>query len=93
MVHNPVDDRRGHVVVAEHGSPPGELNIRRDDQTAVLVTVRYHLEQQSCPLGIDREVAQLVDLCRCRHRLTYAESATMPRVLPGCAVGQRFEWL
>jgi hypothetical protein len=49
VVHNPVNDGGSHVVIAEHGSPPGELQVCGDDQAAFFVAVRYDLEEQlSC---------------------------------------------
>ena len=79
MVDDPVDDCGGHVVVSEDGSPAGEFQVGGQDEAAFLVGLGDDLEQQPCALGIDREVAQLIDLCRYRHRSTYADMVTMPR--------------
>jgi hypothetical protein len=38
----------------------------------------------------DREHADVVDLCRARHRLTYADTATMPRACSWALVGKEF---
>lgn len=85
VVDQTVDDGGGHVVVTEHCSPAGELQISGDDQAAFFVPVSDDLEQEPSPFGVDREVAQLVDLCGCPHSLTYAEPATMPRLPPARA--------
>lgn len=61
MVHQSVDNGGGHVVVAEHGSPAGKLQICGDDQAAFFIPVRDHLEQQPGTFGIDRKVAQFVN--------------------------------
>ena len=61
MVDDPADDRGGHVVVAEDGAPAGELEIRGDDQAALLVGVGDDLEQESGAFGVDGEVAEFVD--------------------------------
>jgi hypothetical protein len=61
MVHNSVNDGGSHVVIAEHGSPPGELQVCGDDQAAFSVAVRYDLEEQPGSFGIDRQVSQFVN--------------------------------
>ena len=61
MVHDAVDDRGGHVPVAEHVAPPAELEIRGEDDAAGLVAVRAGLEQESGPVDVDGQVAELVD--------------------------------
>lgn len=39
MVRLPVDDGRGYVVIAEHRSPPGNLQICGDDQATLFMPV------------------------------------------------------
>ena len=61
VVHGAVDQRGGHVLVAEHASPAGELDVRGVDDAPGLVGIRYDLEQESGTLLVDRHVAELVD--------------------------------
>ena len=46
VVHGAVDQRGGHVLVAEHASPAGELDVRGVDDAPGLVGIRYDLEQE-----------------------------------------------
>ena len=61
VVHGAVDQRGGHVLVAEHAPPAGELDVRGVDDTPGLVGIRYDLEQEPGTLLVDRHVAELVD--------------------------------
>ena len=61
VVHGAVDQRGGHVLVAEHAPPAGELDVRGVDDTPGLVGIRYDLEQEPGALLVDRHVAELVD--------------------------------
>ena len=49
VVHGAVDQRGGHVLVAEHASPAGELDVRGVDHAPGLVGIRYDLEQEPGP--------------------------------------------
>ena len=61
VAHGAVDQRGGHVLVAEHASPAGELDVRGVDHAPGLVGIRYDLEQEPGALLVDRHVAELVD--------------------------------
>lgn len=61
VVHDAVDERGGELVVAEHDSPFGELDVGGDHQAPLLVAVAQHLEQQPRPLPVERDVSELVD--------------------------------
>lgn len=61
MVDDSIDDRCGHVVVAEHGSPPGELEVRGQDQAAFLIRIGDDLEEEPGAFGVDGQVSELVD--------------------------------
>lgn len=65
--------------------PQRKLQVGGDDQAALFIPVSDDLEQQSGTLGVDRKVAQFIDLCGHPHRSIYAEPATMPRLPPGRA--------
>ena len=60
-MHDAVDDRGGHVAVSEHLAPPSKLQIRTERHAPLLVGIRDDLEQESGPVDIDGQVAQLVD--------------------------------
>ena len=61
MVHDAVDDRGGHVSVVEHLAPPSELQVRGEHHAPLLVGIRDDLEQESGPVDVDGQIAQLVD--------------------------------
>jgi hypothetical protein len=69
----------GDGVVAEDLAPAAEGLVRGDDQGGSFVAGRDELEEQVRGFGLERDVADLVDLCGYPHRSTYAETATMPR--------------
>lgn len=51
----------GHVPVAEHVAPPAGLEVRGEDDAAGLVAVRAGLKQESGPVDVDAQAAELVD--------------------------------
>ncbi len=61
VVDDAVDDRGGHVPVAEHVAPSAGLEVRGGDDAAGLVAVRAGLEQEPGPVDVDGQVAELVD--------------------------------
>lgn len=61
VVDDAVDDRGGHVPVAEHVAPSAGLEVRGEDDAAGLVAVRAGLEQKPGPVDVDGQVAELVD--------------------------------
>lgn len=61
MMDDAVDDRGGHVPVAEHIAPSAGLEVRGEDDAAGLVAVRAGLEQEAGPVDVDGQVAGLVD--------------------------------
>ena len=46
VMDDSVDDGGGHGVIAEYGSPAGELEVGGDDQATFLVAVGDELEQE-----------------------------------------------
>ena len=60
MVDDAVDHGRRHLVVAEDGAPPRELEVRGENDGLPLVCLRDHLEQQPRPVGVERKEPQLV---------------------------------
>lgn len=54
VVHDAVDDGRSHLVVPEHPSPAGELQVGRDDHALALVGVGEDLEDEARPVAIER---------------------------------------
>lgn len=61
VVDDAVDDRGGHVPVAEHVAPSAGLEVRGEDDAAGLVAVRAGLEQKPGPVDVDGQIAELVD--------------------------------
>lgn len=60
MVHDAVYHRGRHLVVAEDGTPPRELEVGGEDDGLALICLRDHLEQQPRPVGVERQEPQLV---------------------------------
>ena len=60
VVDQPVDDGRGELVVAEHGAPLAELDVRGHDHAPLLVAVAHHLEEQPRSLYVQGHVAEFV---------------------------------
>jgi hypothetical protein len=79
VVDEPVDHGGGDDVVAEHFAPASEGFVGGDDQGGAFVAGGDELEEQVGGFRFERDVADLVDLCGCPHRSTYAETANMPR--------------
>ncbi len=61
VVDDAVDDRGGHVTVAEHVAPPAEFQVRSEHHAPGLVAVGYDLEQEARALDVDGQVAQFVN--------------------------------
>ena len=59
MMDDAVDDRGGHVPVAEHVAPSAGLEVRVGDDAAGLVAVRAGLEQEAGPVDVDGQMAGL----------------------------------
>src|SRR5437879_1161805 len=78
VVDEAVDHRGGHDVVAEDLAPPAEDLVAGHDQRRAFVAGGDELEEQVRGLVLERDIANFVDLCRRRHRWTYAEAGTMP---------------
>ena len=79
VVHQAVDGGAGDDVIAEGFTPAGERQVGRDDHRPGLIARGDELEEQRRAGGVQREVAQFVDLCGYPNRSTYADTATMPR--------------
>ena len=78
-----VGDRFGHQLVEA-----GRVQVRRQRDGAFLVGGIDNAVERFGGLCRDWEQSDVVDLCRCRHRLTYAEPGTMPSMIEGI-VGER----
>ena len=79
VVDDAVDHCGGDGLVSEDGAPAGEWQVAGQDQGCVFVAGRDELEEQVRGVLLEREVADLVDLCGYPHRSTYAEPVTMSR--------------
>ena len=61
VVRKAVEQRRGHLRVAEHGRPFAEVQVGRDHHAGVFVELAQQVEQQG-PAGLaERQVAELVE--------------------------------
>ena len=66
MVDQPVDHGGGHHGVSEHLTPPAEGLVGGDDDTGPLVTRGDQLKEEVGRLGVEGDVADLVDYGRSR---------------------------
>lgn len=60
MVHQAVHHCRCHLLVGEDRPPAGKLQVRRQDQTALLVAVGYHTKEQLAALTVERNVGPFI---------------------------------
>ena len=59
VMREPVQQRRGHLRVAEHRRPLGEVQVGRDHHAGVLVQPTQQMEQQGTAGLAERQVSQL----------------------------------
>src|SRR5665648_495455 len=78
VVDEAVDYRGGDDFVAEDLAPAPEGQVRGDHDRALFVAGGHELEEQVRRVVVEGDVADLVDLCRRRHRSTYADLGIMP---------------
>ena len=78
VVQEPVEQADGRGVFGEEFAPGLKRPVRADAQGAAFVGGGDEAEQQLRAGVVQRCEPKLVDLCRYRHNLTYAETATMP---------------
>ena len=60
MMNQSIDDGTGDFFVAENTVPFAEIEIGRDSDTLVLVSLRDHLEKQLRALSVQRNVSPFV---------------------------------
>ncbi len=77
VVDEAVDHRGGGDFVAEDLAPSAE-GLLLVTITTRFVAARDEHEHEAGGLRVERDVADLVDLCGYPHSLTYADTATMP---------------
>jgi hypothetical protein len=63
VVGEAIEQRGGHLRVAEHLGPLGEVQVGRDHHARMLVELREQVEQQSASGLAEGQVSELVDLC------------------------------
>ncbi len=73
-----VDHGGGDDLVSEDVSPAGEGQVAGQDQRGVFVAGADELEEQVRGVLLEGDVADFVDLCRCRHSWIYAGPVIMP---------------
>jgi hypothetical protein len=61
VMHEAVDQRRRHHLIAEDLAPFLEALVRGQHRRGVLVATRHELEEEHRPGPIDRQVVDLVD--------------------------------
>ena len=76
---DPVDDGGDQAGVGDDGALLAEGEVAGQRHAGFLLEFGEDLEQQLGAAGIELHLAELVDLCRCPHSWTYADTATMPR--------------
>jgi hypothetical protein len=74
----PVDNGSAQPWVGESLCPRREWLVGGDCDGRALFSLGENLKQQFGAAPVQLQVAQLVDLCRCRDRSTYADPAIMP---------------
>jgi hypothetical protein len=84
VVDEAVDHRGGDDVVAEDLAPAAEGLVGGDDERSALVSGRDELEEQVRGFGLERDVADFVDLCRCPHRSTSSATWNWTAAAPSC---------
>jgi hypothetical protein len=77
VVHQPVDGG-GSECFRHELVESGRVQVGADRHASFLVGGIYQAVEAFCGVGADRQQADVVDLCGCRHRSTYAGPATMP---------------
>ena len=63
VVAEPVQQRRGQLLVGEHADPLAEGQIGGHDRRASFIAIRDQVEQQLAAGTIERDESELVDLC------------------------------
>lgn len=71
-----VDDGAAKPLVSEGFRPFGKRGVGRGGDRAAFFPVGEQLEQQFRAGLVQLELAELVDLCRPRHRLIYTDPGT-----------------
>ena len=61
VVHEPIEQRRGHLRIDEHAGPLAEVQVGRDHHAGVLVEAREQVEEQRSAGLAKGQVAQLVE--------------------------------
>ena len=72
--------------VAEDFAPGADAAVAGEDDRGFQVALGDDLEQGGGGFGGQGQVAEFVDLCGPLHRSTYADPATMPRIVGRCPV-------
>ena len=78
-----VDRGLGEERVGHQCDPLVRLAVARDDRCGAPVSFYDYLVDGCGVLGVERGESEVDELCRRRHRSTYAEAGTMPIVAAG----------
>ena len=77
-VGDAVDDGGGEPGVGEGPAPFREGRVAHDRYRGALLTLGQDLEEELGGSLVEVDVAELIDLCRRRHKLIYADLVVMP---------------
>ena len=61
VMEEAIEDGGRHDRIAEYGAPFAHGAVTRNHQAAALVAARDELEEQVCCVGLERQIAELVD--------------------------------
>ncbi len=61
MVREPIEQRSGHLGIAEHLGPFAEAEIGGDDDAGALVEFAEQMEQQCTARWAERQISQLIE--------------------------------
>jgi len=87
VMSQPVEQRGGHLGVAEHAWPFAKCKVGGDDDGSSLVEPADEMEQKLAA-GLGKgQISEFVESCRALHESTYVESAFMWSDLSGLIAG------
>ena len=72
-----VEQRGGHLGIAEDAGPLREGQVGGDDQAGVFVELADQVEEQGAAGLAEGQVAQFVELCGAPHKSINVESSVM----------------
>jgi hypothetical protein len=77
VMEDPVKDGRGDDRIAENLVPLAEAAVGGQDERPLFIAPGDELEEKVRPVTVDRDIADLVDLCGAPHKSTNGKTAVM----------------